>query len=313
MSAGRCSGHPAIEAAYRCDGCGRLLCDECIEVGHRLIFCAWCRERALPLDETGALTAPALARRRAQQTPCTRRQILEYPLRGQGGFVLWGTVAYLGALRLLTVLAPLMGFGAIGIGLIVLVLGMLLLLMMPGLSFAIVRSTAGGDDEMPDWPDWNDFSERLSECCAALVLGAMTLVPAILLVRLAGCDASTIGREPTCVALATAGLALGLPLWISGVAAVGLFAEPWLSLRWDLHARLLAITWRPTLRIAVALVGLWSAGWIAGLLLGWIPLLGSLVTLVIDVYTWFLGMHLVGLLARRDERALERVYLRPAQ
>jgi DNA-directed RNA polymerase subunit RPC12/RpoP len=44
-----CATHPAAAAVYRCDGCGRLLCPDCVQEGHRLLFCRHCRERALPL------------------------------------------------------------------------------------------------------------------------------------------------------------------------------------------------------------------------------------------------------------------------
>ena len=54
--AGGCATHPTRAATFYCDGCGRRLCDECIESGHRLLFCRHCRERALPLAADGAAT-----------------------------------------------------------------------------------------------------------------------------------------------------------------------------------------------------------------------------------------------------------------
>ncbi len=29
-----CVAHPGAAATFRCDGCGRLLCFECVEQGH---------------------------------------------------------------------------------------------------------------------------------------------------------------------------------------------------------------------------------------------------------------------------------------
>ena len=42
-----CAAHPERAAVYECDGCGKLLCEECIEEGHRLLCCRHCGERAL--------------------------------------------------------------------------------------------------------------------------------------------------------------------------------------------------------------------------------------------------------------------------
>ena len=40
-----------MAATHRCDGCERLLCAECIEVGHRLLTCRHCGELAVPLAD----------------------------------------------------------------------------------------------------------------------------------------------------------------------------------------------------------------------------------------------------------------------
>lgn len=52
MSAGRqrCTEHERAEALYRCDGCERPLCEDCVDVGKHLLICRLCGERALPAD-----------------------------------------------------------------------------------------------------------------------------------------------------------------------------------------------------------------------------------------------------------------------
>lgn len=52
MNGGACAVHDAVAAGFRCDGCGALLCDDCIEVGEHLILCGLCGERVLPLPGT---------------------------------------------------------------------------------------------------------------------------------------------------------------------------------------------------------------------------------------------------------------------
>ena len=37
------------------------------------------------------------------------------------------------------------------------------LLILPGALFAIVRATARGESELPDWPDLTEFGARLNE------------------------------------------------------------------------------------------------------------------------------------------------------
>ena len=40
-----CAAHPERAAVYECDGCKKLLCEECMEEGHRLLFCRHCALR----------------------------------------------------------------------------------------------------------------------------------------------------------------------------------------------------------------------------------------------------------------------------
>jgi len=49
MAQPTCATHAQSRALYQCDGCGKLLCDACIEESHRLLLCRLCGERALPL------------------------------------------------------------------------------------------------------------------------------------------------------------------------------------------------------------------------------------------------------------------------
>jgi len=50
-AAAPCATHRESPAAYQCDGCGALLCEECVQVGKHLTLCGLCGELALPLGE----------------------------------------------------------------------------------------------------------------------------------------------------------------------------------------------------------------------------------------------------------------------
>lgn len=305
----RCQTHSAKLAKHRCDGCGKLLCDDCFEVGHRLLICKHCGERALPLEGAGPSTSKELARDRLRNTAYSHREALRYPLRGQGIYIGVGAIAYLAVLRGMIWIAPITGLGMIPLALMFLMLGLVFATLAAGLSFAIVRSTAEGGTEVPDWPDFTDFGERVRELLAAMVLGFMSALPAILLIRWSECGMGLLAADPKCLLLLGVGLLLGLPLWIPAFGAVGLFGEPLLSIRWDLHLRALKITWSDTMRIAVALVGLHLAAGLVSGILSILPLVGWLGALSIDVYAWFAGLHFIGLLMRKHEDELEPLYM----
>lgn len=301
MTRVECSSHAGSLAAYHCDGCGRLLCEECIEIGHRLFFCHYCGERALPLAEEDARDAVELSRQRSERKPSSIRDALAYPFRGLGGYVFWGTFAVLGAFLVIESVAPL-GF------LVLLVPRVLVAVLLPGLLFAIVRSTARGEEELPDWPDWFD-GERLREFVSALVVSLFTLLPAILLLTVAGCGAvALLSGGVLCWLLLAVGLGIGLLIWIPAFAAVAAFGPGLLSLRLDLHVRAFFATRVETVRVGLLMLGLGLAGEIVALVLSPVPLVGAFAALGIDLYALFVGTHLIGLLLRRHERVLEPIY-----
>jgi len=301
VSASTCSLHPSTTAEYRCDGCELLLCEDCIEVGHRLLFCAHCGERALPLVEQEAVNAIELSRQRAERTPYSFRDVLAYPFRGLGGYVFWGIFAVLTLFMAVEGMIP-------GGALALLVPRTLIAVLMPGLLFSIVRSTARGDAELPDWPDWFD-GERLREFLSAAALGLFTLLPAVTLLLLAGCGFEELiyGRF-TCWLLIFVGLTIGFLVWIPAFAAVAAFGAGLLVLRLDLHVRAFFATHRESVRVALLTIGLALTGEIVALLLAPVPLVGRLAALGIALYAMFVGTHLIGLLLRKHERDLEPIY-----
>lgn len=310
MTAATCATHPEAAAPFRCDGCARQLCDECVEHGHRLLFCRLCGERALPLEADRPATVPALrsARRRAAATRYTLADALAYPLRGTGGYAFWSVVVLTWIFDLAGAV-PLLGIVAGAVGGF---FGMIVALLLPRFLFAIAATTAAGEDELPDWPDF-DFWELLVGAVHFLAVALFCLLPTWGFLRLAGCGFVEVMTGETSMLACLGALALGfvaaVALWVPAFGADAVYQTPWLFFRLDLHARAVAAApgeWART----VALVGaLLVAGTILPAVLSFLPLVGSLVASPVQLYALFLGAHLAGVWFRRHPEAMERVYL----
>lgn len=317
MSETTCSIHAAAPAAYRCEGCGLLLCDECVEVGHRLLFCRHCGERAIPLDASALASSTELRRRRRQEAPYSTGAALAYPFRGLGLHMMLGYLA----LRALLPLASLFGVPAFGcLGGFVALLATLarilfaiaIFLLLPGLLFEIVRTTAEGENELPDWPDLGDAWARIGEVAGMLAIGLGCGVPILILMRLFGCTLENLidGGSGRCLAAIVLGVPIGLSIWVPTVGAVGTFQSWWLAPRIDLHVKAL----RMLGAAAFKTIGLVGAFLIAGEVVHRVvatiePLIGGALGDTIGLYALMVGAHLVGVLFRRHARELEALYI----
>lgn len=301
MSDSQCSLHPQVPATFRCDGCQKLLCPDCIEEGHRLLFCRQCGERALPLVAETPAVATELRRTRKREEPYDLRDSLRYPFRGLGKFVYWGYVLILTVFMILGTVP--------GLGCAVLLLRLVILLMLPGLLFAIVRTTADGETELPDWPDWSEGSQRLWEWFGALLAFAVSLVPLVVILYLLGCNAEELGGIGARCALGLlVGSVLGAALWIPAFGSVAVEWNPWMALRIDLHVRALLVVGADAWKTLGLLIALMVARQILGLLLLPIPLLGGLAQILVATYTLLTGAHFIGLLFRRHAATLDALY-----
>lgn len=300
-----CAAHPAAAATFRCDGCGRLLCADCVEQGHRLLFCRHCRERALPLDEGLPATVPALRRAAVRARPVSWPEALGYPLRGQGSMLFWAYLALMMAFVLLAAVP--------GAGLLVACLRTVIALLMPGLLYAIVRRTAEGDDELPDWPDLGELGERLYEVVTLLCTIAVAIIPAALLLRFFGCGMSALlgAAEGTarCRLALTAGLMLGLPLAVPMFGSLAVYQHFDLLLRLDLHVRALLAGGRDSWSTVLLTYAVLAASRLLGFALHGFPLLGGALAAGLAAYGTFAGAHVVGLMFRKHAAALDAIYL----
>lgn len=302
MSATKCSSHPENEAVYRCDGCGELLCADCVDEGHRLLFCGLCGERALPLDDQAPAVTTELRRTAMREAPYSLVDALRYPFRGLGRYVYWGYVI---------VLVIFLVLGAIpGLGCAVVILELTILLMLPGLLFAIVRTTAEGEDELPDWPDWIDVGQRLWEWFGALLVFLISALPVVTVLWLLGCALEEVigsGRLVCSVGLLVGSIA-GAAIWIPAFGAVATEWNPWVALRVDLHVRALGVLGADGWQTLGLLVGLLALRQLVATVVQPVPLLGSVLQIVVGVYALLTGAHFVGLLFRRHAAVLDSIY-----
>ncbi len=300
----RCATHADSTATHRCDGCSELLCEECVEEGHSLLFCKLCGEMALPLASGQATTSPERQRQRARSAPYSLWDALGYPLRGSGVWLFGtyvGLVALLGGLSLLP-----------GLGLAFIFVSLALSLMLSGLLLSIVRSTANGNNELPGWPDW-DFYVLLRDLLQLISVFVVSAVPVVGLLYLAGCGVVglALGQWSLMCWLAFGvGLALGAALWVVALGSVALYDAPFSAFRLDLHLAALGVFRGSLIQVVIFLVVLTLASEIlqAVVLLG-LPLVGSLVASAIGTYTLFTGAHLIGVMFRQHADAADELYI----
>lgn len=307
-AAATCVSHPEAVARFQCDGCGKTLCDECIEESHRLLLCRLCGERALPL----AADAPATTTERRQAAipvaagPYGLGKALLYPFRGSGLMLFIVSLATAGLVTFLV------KYSIFGCGATVLWIGWLSLLI--GIQFKIVASTAKWENELPDWPEYFSFGERLVEILTYLVIALLNWGPVTVFViahgvkRLANpdhllADPPSVGFWVGVAALVWLGTALSVMAW--GGAALHWRRS---ALRVDHHLKALFATGGDgikTVNLTFLLVGLVV---VSRALTRSVPLLGAVLGLAVGIYWNFLAPHLVGLLFRRHASALHAIY-----
>jgi hypothetical protein len=298
-----CASHPETAARYQCDGCGKDLCESCIEESHRLLLCRLCGERALPLGED----APATVQERQQtqkaaavvaQGPYGLGQALLYPFRGSG------LLMFIAALVSAAFVAFVM---QVGIGCLPLFLWLGWLSLLVGIQFKIVASTAKWENELPDWPEYFSFGERLVEIFTFVAIALLQYGPFAAYLF-------TFGGENL--------LAPSLPFWLGAAAALwvgtALAVMAWgaASVHWrisvlrvDHHVRALFATGGDALattNVTFVMLGLVLV--LRGVLDAQVPIVGAALAGILGLYWAFVGPHLVGLLFRRHARALHAIY-----
>jgi len=294
-----CARHAEIRAEYRCKGCRAFLCEECIEEGHRLLFCRICRELAVPLDAEAPSSTPALERARKLGRPYGLADAFLYPFRGLGAYQLPALALWLGAGIFLGGLADF-------------ILRAALLLILPGILFEIVRTSAEGEDQLPDWPDASEPFARFAEIGRWTLVAVVALAPAWLALRATGCDLEPyLWTHPrgVCLLFAFGGFAVGFLLGVFALGATAVHDSTWLVLRADLHLEaLFGPAGGDGVGTALLVAALLAAARLLDVALRFLPIVGAALSALVTVYALFLGAHLVGRLFLRHRRTLDPLY-----
>lgn len=308
MTETTCATHSGRAATHRCEGCGKTLCSECVEEGHRLLFCRLCGEQAVPLEGQVPVTSRQRrhARIQASATSYSLADALAYPFRGLGAYVYWGYVGLLVVFMLVQFLVPIAG------GLIIFIPQAIVALLLPGFLFTIARSSAQGNDELPDWPSF-DFFHNLWELILFALIGILCLIPAYLLLTAFGCRpmAVLVGEASAlpCITGIVLGFAFGVALWIPAFGATALFESGWLLPRVDLHLRAALADLGEFTAMALVVGVLFVVSRLLPLVLSLFPLVGDVLGVAVGVYGLFTGAHLAGVYFRRNYGEIESIYL----
>lgn len=293
-----CVQHPGVAAAFRCDGCGKTLCGDCVRKGHALLFCGVCGERALPLNEGAPATVREVRRHEAVTKPYSFVDALSYPFRGSGKLMFAAAVVSMLFVQLLL---------SYGMGLWRYLFAAGFWSLMIGLQFSIVRTTAEGENELPEWPDYSDFGERVSDILTYLAIALLQFGPAATYVFL--------GMEGLVTGEAGLGFWAGFAVcaWLGAVlatmayGAAGRFGRG-SSLRLDLHVRGFLTGGADAVTAANLTFGLGVAFFVLRLALDSIPIAGAILSGIVGAYWFFTSAHLAGVLFRRHIFVLEKLY-----
>lgn len=298
-----CAQHPEIPALYACDGCGRQLCDQCITAGHALLFCKICGERAIPLSPEvgpapGAHSAIQHRRRAAVDSSYRLGDAFGYPFRGMGKYLFVAALVCQGAVEIML---------RFGIDLFRFALAFGFWSLLVGLQLKIARSTASGQDELPDWPDYFSLGERFFDILVFLILQVWRygLVALYLFVG----RGLIFAHEPNLLfwlGLAVLGW-IGTAAATMALGAVGKF-HPDHVLRLDLHLQAFRACGADAVTIVNLIFALDLAVWLARLGLGRVPLAGAAIAGILGTYALFVSAHLAGLLFRRNAPVVEEIY-----
>ncbi len=299
--ASACAQHPEATALYECDGCKRNLCSDCISSGHALLFCKICGERALPL-EGAPLRAGAsreeVKRLAALRQPYSLGEAFLYPFRGLGKFLFVAALVCKGGIEVML---------RYGTGCFRFALAAGFWSLMIGLQFKIVRTTANGQNELPDWPDYFSWGERFYDILVYLILMLWQFGPAALYAFVFRAQIFT--TEPNL--LFWVGFALlswvGIAAGAMALGSVGKFM-PDNVLRIDRHVRAFRACGRDAVIYTNILFGLGAAVWLARLGLGQVPFAGSVIGGILGTHWLFVSAHLSGLIFRRHADAVAEIY-----
>lgn len=294
-----CAQHPEVAATYQCQGCQSLLCEQCVDSGHALLFCRLCGEQALPLNRNQPVTAQERQRRDTVVKPYTFQEALAYPFRGLGLYLYIGAVFVSLMFQVLRAIT-LGGLASIGLSL---GLGWLII----ALQFKIVATSAEGKDELPDWPDYSDFVSRLFDLLAYLFIAVLQFGPVAAFAWF-GRDQIFTSSPNILFWFVIAVLAwCGNALSLMALGAAGRF-DRFDVLLVHCHVRAFLAAGADAVTAANLIYGIGIVVFLLRVTLAQIPFVGAIVSTGLLMYWTFTGPHLVGVVLRRHIFEIEKIY-----
>jgi len=299
MAGESCSTHAERVALYHCDGCGRMLCAECVRQSHVLFLCALCGERALPIGGVAPATVKEHVKRQRLSRGHGLGRAFFYPFRGLGLYLFLGTLVSMAFVQFVW---------RFGIGCMAIFVVIAFWSLMVGIQFKIVEATARGDDELPDWPDYMSLGERLPDILAYVGIAVLQFAPLAAYIYLTGLD-RLVDSEPSLaywVGFAVFGW-LGGAVALIALAAAGSFGAG-SAVRVDLHLRALVAAGSDAVLVANIVFVLGVAFYVVRAAVRVLPLAGPAIAGTMGAYWIFTSAHLAGLLVRRNHEAFDSLY-----
>ncbi len=291
-----CVEHPDAAALYVCDGCQQPLCEECIEESYTLFLCRLCGERALPLHAEQPTSVRELKKRRALDVPYSLTESLAYPFRGSGVYMFIATLLASGMLWVIT-FAP----GCLGLGLRAGFWGLIV-----GLQFRIVRSTAEGENELPDWPDYTDIGKMFWDILTWNIIHFVIVVAVVWFIVSGALEEGFKPRIDFSIAIAAV-LWLSAAFMVMAYGAVGNYRRLKVFEVHN-HVRGYLSAGADAVKITNLVFGLGILAFLLQSFLEGVPFVGAALSSIVGVYWLFMVPHLAGLLFRRHIDTMERLY-----
>jgi len=281
-----CKNHPTVPAGWQCKSCHDYFCDQCIKVlnfrNETLRICPLCKGLCRELMPEEEQVKPFF-----ELLP----DAFPYPFKGKGKIMLIAGAIFFWLLELIA------SVSLFGLAIMFFVGGYLVSSM-----FRIIGSSANGDEELPDWPDfsdfWNDIINPVFLICATVVASSLPVIFCFFL----------FGRSDQSIFLSN-------PLfWLAIIA--GMFYFPMGLLAVALFNRVLALN--PLLVVVsilkvpmeylvacVLLLFIYGANLIGNALTGFIPFLGGLLGWFLSLYLLMVEMRVLGLLYYTNKKRLK--------
>ena len=179
-------------------------------------------------------------------------------------------------------------------------LGMAMLLVLPGLYASITWRTALGKAGFPDWPGFGDvFANLIGPALKALAVGLWSFMPLIMTIM-----ATAQKKISPSVSLTVFTLLLGMLYFPMSYLMMVMSQKLWPSLMPSQVLDSMVKSGRDYLKLCLLFWALVLPS-LPALLLWGIPLIGPVVTVFTGLYCWACSLHLLGRFYRYEKEKLK--------